>query len=264
MGPVPAIVTSPMSSDPLPPPQADVLLIDDDAELGDLLADYLGGFGITVHQALTPSQGLDMLRAPDAPYALVLLDVMLPERDGFTVCRDIVGAPEVYGGRPVIMLTARGDVIDRVVGLELGADDYLPKPFEPRELLARLRTVLRRATPPAPAPAPSPDTPPGAGLTIDRERQRVWVDGAEAVLTGLEFDLLLLLTDRPGRPFTRDEIMDALRGIEADIFSRAIDALVSRLRQKLGDASRTPRFIKTLWGRGYAYTGPPVSWTGAA
>lgn len=229
-----------------------VLVIDDDEDLGEILVRYLSAAGFAVTLATTPSVGLAHLRMVGAD--IVLLDVMLPEQDGFSVCRTIVGQPEIYRHVPVIMLTARGDVFDRVVGLEIGADDYLPKPFEPRELLARIRSVIRRRSLPPPPLAPPPPTPaPAAGLHIDRAGARVWVDGQEIELTGMEWGLLALISAAPGRLFSRDDIVEALRGIESDIFSRAVDALVSRLRAKLGDTARTPRFIKTVWGRGYVF-----------
>lgn len=230
---------------------AAILLIDDDEQLGEVLTTYLGAFNLRLEVAHAPSEAFARLAAgaPD----LILLDVMLPEQDGFSVCREIAGQPERYGGVPIIMLTARGDVIDRVVGLELGADDYLAKPFEPRELLARIRSCLRRrAARPVRGDAPAATAAPD-GLRIDTAAHRAWVDGEPIELTGMEFALLALLMSQPGRVFSRDEIMDALKGIDADVYSRAIDAAVSRLRQKLRDDTRQPRFVRTVWGRGYAY-----------
>ena len=223
-----------------------VLLIDDDEELGLILKRYLEQFNCRVAIAEAPSAGLNLLQ--QELFDVILLDVMLPEQDGFEVCRRILAAPDAYGDVPIIMLTARGDVIDRIVGLELGAQDYLPKPFEPRELLARIRNVTRRH--PAVQPLPGPAA---VGLTIACQTQQVWVDGQPVELTGMEWGLLALLSSQPGRLFSRDDIMDELKGIDADVFSRAIDALVSRLRGKLGDTAKTPRFIRTIWGRGYLF-----------
>ena len=234
-----------------------ILLIDDDAALCAVIVEYLAGFGFAVDVAGTPSAGLARLAAGGVD--LVLLDVMLPERDGFTVCREIVSDTAAYGRVPVILLTARGDVIDRVVGLELGAEDYLSKPFEPRELVARIRTVLRRGGALAPLAQPVPGQPvPGRtrtvrGLVLDTAACDAWLDGDRLNLTTLEYDLLALLSTDPGRVFSRDDIMDALRGIDADIFSRSVDVLVSRLRGKLNDTAKPPRFIRTVWGRGYAF-----------
>ncbi len=222
-----------------------VLLIDDDEELGLILQRYLQQFNCHVTIAEAPSCGYQLLTKET--FDVILLDVMLPEQDGFEVCRQLLGNPHLYGQAPIIMLTARGDVIDRIVGLELGAQDYLPKPFEPRELLARIRNVARRHMVSEHYP-PSP-----TGLTLDYHTQEAWIDGHNITLTAMEWALLRMLTDEPGRLFSRDEIMDVLQGIDADVFSRAIDALVSRLRHKLGDTAKTPRFIKTVWGRGYLF-----------
>ncbi|MFV0436198.1 MAG: response regulator transcription factor [Desulfopila sp.] len=221
-----------------------VLLIDDDEELGQILRRYLESFHFQVSVAEIPSCGLQLLKENN--YEVILLDVMLPEKDGFELCREIVAAPGLYGAVPIIMLTARGDAIDRIIGLEIGAEDYLAKPFEPRELLARIRNVIRRRSRREQPIAPE-------GLAIDFKTRQVWLDSALIELTGLEWELLALLAREPGRLFGRDEIMDTLHGIDADIFSRAIDALVSRLRSKLGDTAKTPRFIKTVWGRGYLF-----------
>ncbi|MFQ5560973.1 MAG: winged helix-turn-helix domain-containing protein, partial [Nitrospinota bacterium] len=176
--------------------------------------------------------------------SLVILDIMLPDMDGFTVCKKIRKKSNV----PIIMLTARGEVTDRVVGLELGADDYLPKPFEPRELVARIQTVLRRNRRVDQALQ-------FKNLEINPVKQTVSLKGNALDLTTLEYQLLLLLAGSPGKTFTRDEILNHLKGVEADVFSRAVDISVSRLRSKLDDNSRQPRFIKTVWGRGYIFLG---------
>jgi DNA-binding response OmpR family regulator len=221
-----------------------ILLIDDDVRLGELLGAYFKRFDLELIAATEPSKGLERLAA-DKP-DLVILDVMLPEQDGFEVCRNIRKSSAV----PIIMLTARGDVTDRVVGLELGADDYLPKPFEPRELVARIQNVLRRAGPRADEPA---DRLFFKDLEINLERRTVELDREPLELTTMEFQLLVLFATHPGRAFTRDEILNELRGIDAQLFSRSVDILVSRLRQKLKDTTKQPRFIKTIWGTGYTF-----------
>ena len=222
-----------------------ILLIDDDAQLGAPLATYFQRFELQLTQAATPSEGLARLR--DGGFDAVILDVMLPEMDGFEVCRAIRRERDV----PIVMLTARGDVMDRVVGLELGADDYLPKPFEPRELVARLQTVLRRVKPSGrgnPSATSEAPTLSFDGLSIDTARRSVLRLGTEVELTGTEYELLLLLAREPGRVFSRDDILNQLRGHEADLYTRAVDIVVSRLRKKLEPLD----CIKTLRNAGYA------------
>jgi OmpR family response regulator RpaB len=221
-----------------------LLLIDDDERLAELLGRYFAKHELTLDSALRPSDGLAMLRR--GGYALVILDVMLPEKDGFEVCREIRGWSDI----PIIMLTARGEVMDRVVGLELGADDYLPKPFEPRELVARIQRILKRAAPPAAAPS---EVLRFGTLTIDTALQQALIDGAPIDLTAMEYRLLHLLASRPGRTFSRDEILNGLKGIDVDVFSRSVDILVSRLRQKL----RQGDFIRTVRSAGYCFVGKP-------
>lgn len=224
-----------------------ILLIDDDALLAAPLATFFGRFEFTLDAAVRPSVGLGMLRA--TAYDAVILDVMLPEMDGFELCRTIRRESEPSVREvPIIMLTARGDVMDRVVGLEIGADDYLPKPFEPRELLARLQTVLRRARAPA---AANPKRLVFDGLQIDLERRQVECAGAAVELTGTEFDLLVLLASEPQKVFDRDEILNRLRGTEAELHTRAVDILISRLRKKLEPLD----VIKTLRNAGYTFAG---------
>ena len=235
-----------------------ILLIDDDEHLADPLAAYLRRFDFELLAAQRPSDGLALLAS--GGFDAVILDVMLPEMDGFEVCRRIRHAPAPGGGIPVLMLTARGELSDRVVGLELGADDYLPKPFEPRELAARLQTILRRVRPGPLLPGMPvvpviPVTPAAAatlllfdGLRIDTERREVQRRGEPVVLTGTEFELLLLLAREPQRVFNRDEILNRLRGRDADLYTRAVDLLVSRLRRKLAPLDA----IKTLRNAGYA------------
>ena len=226
-----------------------ILLIDDDEDLAPPLATYLRRFDLELDSATRPSEGLAKLAAQT--YDAVILDVMLPEMDGFEVCRRIRHDSEI----PVLMLTARGDLTDRVVGLELGADDYLPKPFEPRELAARLQTILRRVR------TTNGDADRGGklllfdGLQIDPMRREVTRQGDLIELTGTEFELLVMLAREPGRVFSRDEILNRLRGRDADLFTRAVDILISRLRRKLEPLP----VIKTLRNAGYTFAGVPRS-----
>ncbi len=223
-----------------------VLLIDDDKQLGPPLATYFQRFELSLTQALKPSDGLARLRA--GGFDVAILDVMLPEMDGFELCRTIRKESDI----PIIMLTARGEVMDRVVGLELGADDYLPKPFEPRELVARVQTVLRRRV----GNGSQPKTAANGqgvlqfegGLAIDPARRSVTRLGEEVELTGTEFELLHLLARESGRVYSRDDILNQLRGQEAELFTRAVDIVVSRLRKKLEPLD----CIKTLRNAGYS------------
>ncbi|MET0207584.1 MAG: response regulator transcription factor [Burkholderiaceae bacterium] len=219
-----------------------ILLIDDDEQLAPPLASYFARFDCTLDSATRPSEGLARLRGGD--YDAAILDVMLPEMDGFALCRQIRSESDI----PIVMLTARGEVMDRVVGLELGADDYLPKPFEPRELVARVQTILRRQRrQPAPAVASLPQRLVFDGLAIDLDRREVLRQGERVELTGTEFELLALLAAEPGRVFNRDDILNRLRGHEADLYTRAVDIVVSRLRRKLEPLD----CIKTLRNAGY-------------
>jgi two-component system OmpR family response regulator len=219
-----------------------ILLIDDDAQLGPPLAAYFARFDFQLECALKPSDGLAKLQRQH--FDAAILDVMLPEMDGFALCRAIRKDSDM----PLIMLTARGDVMDRVVGLELGADDYVPKPFEPRELVARLQTVLRRrvATPQTAALANGTALL-FEGLTVDVPTRTVTRLGEAIGLTSTEFDLLLLLAKEPGKVFSRDDILNHLRGHEVDMLTRAVDIVVSRLRKKLEPLD----CIKTLRNAGY-------------
>ena len=231
-----------------------LLLIDDDELLAAPLAEFFRRFDFELDSATRPSTGLAKLRVK--AYDAVILDVMLPEMDGFDVCRSIRRESDV----PVIMLTARGDVMDRVIGLEIGADDYLPKPFEPRELLARVQTVLRRARMPgagAGAGVGAVATPKRLhfdGLTIDLERRQVTCMNAAVELTSTEFELLALLAGEPQKVFTRDEILNRLRGHDAELFTRAVDIVISRLRKKLEPLD----CIKTLRNVGYTFAGARI------
>lgn len=227
-----------------------ILLIDDDEQLGEPLAAFVARFEMQLSHATRPSSGLALLR--QGGFDAAILDVMLPEMDGFALCRTIRKESDI----PLIMLTARGDVMDRVVGLELGADDYLPKPFEPRELVARLQTVLRRRQPGNPVPpaggAVVAQGPDGRlhfeGLTVDATTRSVLCLGQPLELTSTEFDLLHLLAREPGKVFHRDDILNQLRGHDADLYTRAVDIVVSRLRKKLEPLDA----IKTLRNAGYA------------
>ncbi len=227
-----------------------LLLIDDDEHLAAPLAVYLKRFDLVLESALRPSVGLAKLRA--GGFDAVILDVMLPEMDGFEVCRAMRRDPAL-ASLPILMLTARGDVMDRVIGLELGADDYLPKPFEPRELAARLQTILRRrqSVVPAAASAEHGRRLVFAGIEIDLDRRQVLRDGTEVELTGTEFALLALLAGEPHKVFTRDEILSRLRGHDAEVYTRAIDILISRIRRKLEPLD----CIKTLRNAGYTFAG---------
>jgi OmpR family response regulator RpaB len=222
-----------------------ILLIDDDEHLAAPLTTYFARFGCTLENAVRPSQGLAMLRA--GQYDAAILDVMLPEMDGFALCREIRKESDI----PIVMLTARGEVMDRVVGLELGADDYVPKPFEPRELVARVQTILRRQrSTPAAAGGNGNATQHRVfdGLSIDLDRRQVLRHGERVELTGTEFELLALLAAEPGKVFSRDDILNRLRGHEAELYTRAVDIVVSRLRKKLEPLD----CIKTLRNAGYA------------
>jgi len=222
-----------------------LLLIDDDVDLGPPLATFFRRFEFELVHATRPSDGLKLL--DQGGFDAAILDVMLPEMDGFELCRTIRKTSDL----PIVMLTARGDVMDRVVGLELGADDYLPKPFEPRELLARVQTILRRMRS-APAAGESPRQLNFERLSIDLDRRAVLRDGQAVELTGTEFELLALLAGTPNKVYSRDDILERLRGRSAeDIHSRAVDILVSRLRRKLEPLD----CIRTLRNAGYLFAG---------
>ncbi|MDH3631032.1 MAG: response regulator transcription factor [Gammaproteobacteria bacterium] len=213
-----------------------LLLIDDDERLAEPLQQYFAKFDMSLDNETNPLQAIDKIRQQD--YDLVVLDVMLPQIDGFETCRRIRHFSDI----PIVMLTARGEVMDRVVGLELGADDYLPKPFEPRELVARIQNIFKRGK------TGAADTVYQIGeLSIDLDKKQLLQNGEELTITATEFGLLGLLVKNQDRVLSRDEIMQALRGLDADIYSRAIDVLVSRLRQKL----QRPELIRTVRGQGY-------------
>lgn len=223
-----------------------VLIIDDDQKLSDLLKEFLTGFNYDVEAALLPSLGLKALRS--RTFDIVILDVMMPEMDGFKACQEI----RKFSSIPIIMLTARGEVTDKIVGLELGADDYLPKPFEPRELVARMDSILRRLNHTQNSNHEIVDL---NGLSINLKSHQVFLNKESVDITGMEFALLKLFVEKKGEVVSRDEIMDCLQGIDVDIFSRSVDILVSRLRSKLKDDAKNPKYIKTLRGAGYIFIG---------
>ena len=222
---------------------AKVLLIDDDRKHSELLKNYLKQFGISLECAGDADEGMRKLSRVDPD--LLLLDIMLPGRDGFDICREVRKTSQI----PIIMLTARGDVVDRVSGLEIGADDYIGKPFEPRVLVARIQTILRRSS----ATDGRDPVMRFEGIEIDRDAKEVSVDGQRIELTSMEFELLTVLAKRAGKKVSRDEILNELRGIDAAIMTRSVDIMISRLRQKIGDSVKPPRFIQTVWGTGYAF-----------
>jgi DNA-binding response OmpR family regulator len=226
---------------------AKVLLIDDDQKHSQLLQAYFKRFGIQLVCAADANEGFMKLSREEPD--LLLLDVMLPGKDGFEICREIRKTSNL----PIIMLTARGEVIDRVSGLELGADDYVGKPFEPRELVARVQAILRRAE----QSADGTSVLKFDGLEIDSEARVTKVAGEVVELTSMEFELLLILARRHGKKLSRDDILSELRGIDAAILTRSVDIMVSRLRHKIGDTAKPPRFIQTIWGRGYSFVGVP-------
>jgi DNA-binding response OmpR family regulator len=220
------------------------LLIDDDARLGSLVTEYLGKHEIDVTVAADGERGLSLLRT--RPFDVILLDVMLPGADGFEVCRRLRAAPEL-AGVPVIMLTARGDDVDKIVGLELGADDYLAKPFNPRELLARIHAVLRRGR----DAMTRRDRLRVGRLEIDFDAREVTVAGRRQALTAYEFALLAALARAAGRVLSREQLLDALKGAAYETFDRSIDVHISKLRAKLETNPKEPRYIKTVRGAGY-------------
>ena len=210
---------------------------------------YFKRYGINLVCAYNAEEGFKKLAREE--HDLLLLDVMLPGKDGFEICREVRKTSNI----PIIMLTARGDVIDRVSGLELGADDYIGKPFEPRELVARVQATLRRSE----LAGSTAGELNFEGLSIDVEARSVRVDGDPVELTSMEYELLLILARRQGRKLSRDDILSELRGIDAAILTRSVDIMISRLRQKLGDSVKPPRFIQTIWGRGYSFVGTPLT-----
>lgn len=222
---------------------AEILIIDDDTRLSAMLADYLTAAGFVIRTAATGNTGLQEIarRTPDA----VILDIMLPDLDGFEICRRI----RANSNLSILMLTARGDETDRVVGLEIGADDYLPKPFSPRELAARLKAILRRTLP----SHPEKDVLRFGRLSIDRSRRVAELDGDECGLTGYQFALLLALAENAGRVLSRERLMELTKGDELEAFDRSIDVHISRIRAAIETDPKHPRRILTLRGAGYIF-----------
>ncbi|HRN07063.1 MAG TPA: response regulator transcription factor [Ottowia sp.] len=225
-----------------------LLMIEDDARLAAMVGEYLTQSGFAVTHMPDGESGLSALQ--DKPVDLVVLDLMLPGIDGLEVCRRIRALPGDAARVPVLMLTAKGDPMDRVVGLEIGADDYLPKPFEPRELLARIRAVLRRHQGGA---APEHKLMRFGALEIDRDARVVSVAGQPAELTSYQFDLLVTLAERAGRVLTRDQIMEAVRGRELEAFDRSIDVHMGRIRAAIEQDVKNPKRILTVRGVGYVF-----------
>ena len=228
-----------------------LLMIEDDARLAQMVGEYLTQSGFGFHHALDGASGLEMLqqRSPD----LVILDLMLPDTDGLEICRRIRALPNhALAKVSVLMLTAKGDPMDRIIGLEIGADDYLPKPFEPRELLARIRAVLRRRSEGGSEAAPAAVMRFGT-LEIDRNARSVTIGGELADLTSYQFDLLVAMAERAGRVLTRDQIMEAVRGRELEAFDRSIDVHMGRIRAAIEADAKNPKRILTVRGVGYVF-----------
>ena len=221
-----------------------ILLVEDDPRLAEMLSEYLGqaGFRVTV----APLGATALERLAGAEYDAVVLDLMLPDMDGLDVCRQL----RTRADTPVLMLTARGEPIDRILGLELGADDYLPKPFQPRELLARLRAILRRRSRTL-TPGERPLT--FGRLEIDTAAHAVRLDGVQCELTGYQFDLLVTLARNAGRVLSRDALLDAVKGEQLESFDRSIDVHVSRIRAAIEDNPKKPRRVITVRGSGYVF-----------
>ena len=227
-------------------------MIEDDARLAQMVGEYLERSGFKVTHAIDAKAGMSLLQEPEGgvPVDLLILDLMLPDMDGLEVCRRVRALPGETGKVPVLMLTAKGDPMDRIVGLELGADDYLPKPFEPRELLARIRAVLRRRSEGA---APAAKLLRFGSLEIDRDARTVTVGGQPCELTSYQFDLLIALAERAGRVLTRDQIMEAVRGRELEAFDRSIDVHMGRIRAAIEVDAKNPKRILTVRGVGYVF-----------
>jgi len=224
-----------------------ILIIDDDTQLTELLIEFLSSYKYNIVAKHTPEKGLEHLEKKGAD--AIILDIMLPGMDGFQVLRKIRENSAI----PVIMLTARGEVTDRIVGLELGADDYLPKPFEPRELLARIQSILRRTH----SSAAIVENVQFKGLSIDKNKQEVLLDDKPISLSTTEYEALLLFVEHTGETLDREFLVENLRGISWQSYDRSVDVLVSRLRGKLGETPNKTRFIKTIHGLGYKFIGEP-------
>ena len=225
-----------------------LLMIEDDQRLASMVSDYLSASGFVVSHAPDAQTGLTKLQNQEVD--LVILDLMLPDMDGLQVCQRIRALPGALGQVPVMMLTAKGDPMDRIIGLEMGADDYLPKPFEPRELLARIRAILRRKSG---GVAAQGNTLQFGSLEIDRDARRVNVKGEHCDLTSYQFDLLVALAERAGRVLTRDQIMEVVRGRELEAFDRSIDVHMGRIRAAIETDPKNPQRILTVRGVGYVF-----------
>ena len=224
-----------------------ILIIDDDTQLTELLIEFLSSYKYNIVAKHTPEKGLEHLEKKGAD--AIILDIMLPGMDGFQVLRKIRENSAI----PVIMLTARGEVTDRIVGLELGADDYLPKPFEPRELLARIQSILRRTH----SSAAIVENVQFKGLSIDKNKQEVLLDDKPISLSTTEYEALILFVEHTGETLDREFLVENLRGISWQSYDRSVDVLVSRLRGKLGETPNKTKFIKTIHGLGYKFIGEP-------
>jgi len=220
-----------------------ILLVEDDARLAEMLCEYLGGAGFRV--VLAPFGAAALERLAESPYDAVVLDLMLPDMDGLDVCRQLRAKSDT----PLLMLTARGDATDRIVGLELGADDYLPKPFEPRELLARLRAILRRRG----AGAPTGRVLRFGRLEIDCAARVLSIDGEQKTITSYQYELLVAFAKNAGRVLSRETLMDLVKGEQLEAFDRSIDVHISRIRAAIEDDPKQPRRIITLRGAGYVF-----------
>jgi DNA-binding response OmpR family regulator len=227
-----------------------LLLIEDDHRLADMVGQYLGQSGFECSHAPTATEGLNLLKGqlPD----LIVLDLMLPDLDGLEVCRRIRALPGAAAHVPILMLTAKGDPLDRVIGLEMGADDYLPKPFEPRELLARVKAILRRGG--TNAAATQSNQLVFGSLVIDKDARAVVLAGQVLDLTSYQFDLLQVLAERPGRVLSRDQIMELVRGRELEAFDRSIDVHMGRIRAAIEVDAKVPKRILTVRGVGYVFS----------
>ena len=227
-----------------------ILIVDDDARLRELLLRYLGEQGFAV-QAAPNGQFMDKLVNREL-FDLIVLDLMMPQEDGLAICRRLRAGGNTT---PIIMLTAKGEEVDRIIGLEMGADDYLPKPFNPRELVARINAVLRRIQeggPPA-APSAEPEVVAFGPYVLNLATRSMTKDGGALPLTSGEFSVLKVLVRHPSKPLSRDKLMELARGREYDVFDRAIDVQISRLRKLIEPDPANPRYIQTVWGFGYVF-----------
>ncbi len=221
-----------------------LLLIDDDVRLGSVLVEYLDKYGHKLEHIPNPDQGIE--RVKQNPPELIILDIMMPGKDGLEVCREIRKFSDV----PILFLSARGETTDRIIGLEVGADDYLPKPFEPRELLARIDSIIRRSQK-SPHKIIKSDT----GLELTAKSMEARLNGKLLDLTSMEFSALYFLYNNRDKIVSRDDLLNHLQGMEVEVYGRAIDILISRVRQKLGEDSKNPVFIRTIRGQGYRFIG---------